>query len=233
MITAKELVSHGVRDLIVASRTLASAEEVIEEIGYGTATTYQELIRNVSTYDVIIAAAGSPTHLITKDVAEKMIQTRKGMPVFIIDISIPRVVSDEVGEIEGIFLYDIDDLEKIADENREIRQAEAERARTVIDDEVSKFIARTREININDLIRELYDAVRKIIEEEYEELVVECRRKGGFNEDIKKGFIESLTKKLMHLPVSRIKQAAREGRLAEVAEIMKGVFGIRRKRDES
>ncbi len=232
-LTVRQLHAHGVEDIVVASRTLAHAEELIEEIGTGRALTYDDFLREAHLFDVIITAAGSPTHILTYERAEGIVYKRKGAPLFIIDISIPRVVSDKVGKLEGVFLYDIDDLEKIADENKQLRLKEAEKARRIVDEEVKKFIARTREVDINDLLGELYSAVRRIVEEEYEELLHEFSRRGEFTQDLKEGFINSLVKKLMHVPATRIKQAAREGKLSEVADIMRMVFAIRRDNGEA
>lgn len=226
-ITARELISHGVSKLFIVSRTVGRAEELIEEIGKGLPMTYEEFEKKIPEFDLIVASTGSPNKILTKKTISNAVSLRKGNPVFIIDISVPRVVDGNVEEIEGVFLYDIDDLERIADKNRTLRKKEAEQGRRIVEEEVMRFIGRTREIDVNYTLGLIHNKFKEIIREELNEMIEEMRKKKHMSEEVIEGCINSLSKKLLHHPSNIIKKYAREGKFEEIKEILESFFGLK------
>lgn len=228
LLTARELISHGIKNISVISRTTSRAEEIIESIGKGLPITYEDFFKGNTKFDVIITATGAPSRIITKNMVQEIITKRKGNPLFIIDISMPRVVEESCNDVDEVFLYYIDDLEKLAQENRTLRMEEAEKGKKIVDEEVNKFIKKLREIDLNKTIGMLYKSVGKIIEEEVEEMLEEISKKGKITPEIKEGFINSLTKKLLHIPSVKIKKIAREGKFIDIYEVFENIFDIKK-----
>jgi len=139
-LTAQHLRAQGVGEIVITSRTHAHAEELAAVVG-GLAVPWDGMSKALGAADIVITATGSPRPIITRAQLEAAQGHRRGMPLFIIDIAVPRDVDPAVGEIEQVFLYNIDDLQVIVEENLSRRAAEVERAESIVNDEVTKFMA--------------------------------------------------------------------------------------------
>jgi glutamyl-tRNA reductase len=137
-LTAQHLRTHGVGEIVITSRTHAHAEELAAVVG-GLAVPWDAMISALGA-DIVITATGSQRPIITRAQLETAQGHRRGSPLFIIDIAVPRDVDPAVGEIEQVFLYNIDDLQIIVEENLSRRAAEVERAESIVNDEVTKFM---------------------------------------------------------------------------------------------
>jgi glutamyl-tRNA reductase len=139
-LAAQHLRSQGVGDIVITSRTHAHAEELAATVG-GLAVPWEGMVNALGSSDIVITATGSQRPIITRAQLEAAQGHRRSTPLFIIDIAVPRDVDTAVGEIELVFLYNIDDLQTIVEENLSRRAAETERAESIINDEVTKFMA--------------------------------------------------------------------------------------------
>jgi glutamyl-tRNA reductase len=139
-LTAQHLRSQGVGEIVITSRTHAHAEELAAVVG-GLAVPWEGMTNALGSADIVITATGSQRPIITRAQLEAAQGHRRGAPIFIIDIAVPRDVDPTVGEIEQVFLYNVDDLQIIVEENLSRRAAEVERAESIVNDEVTKFMA--------------------------------------------------------------------------------------------
>ena len=140
-LTAQHLRAHGVGDIVITSRTHAHAETLAAEVG-GMAVPWEGMIAALGSAEIVITATGSPRPIITRAQLEAVQGRRaRSNPLFIIDVAVPRDVDSAVGDIEQVFLYNIDDLQSIVEENLSRRAAEVERAESIVNEEVTKFMA--------------------------------------------------------------------------------------------
>jgi glutamyl-tRNA reductase len=139
-LTAQHLRAQGVGEIVITSRTHAHAEELATVVG-GLAVPWDGMINALGAADIVITATGSQRPIVTRAQLEAAQGHRRGTPLFIIDIAVPRDVDPAVGEIEEVFLYNIDDLQIIVEENLSRRAAEVERAESIVNDEVTRFMA--------------------------------------------------------------------------------------------
>ena len=147
-ITAQSLVSRGARSIFVANRSFDRAEALATEMG-GSAVRFDDWQSVLERVDVVISSTGSPHAIIHREDVEKARRARKYRPLFFIDIAVPRDIDPAVGEIEEVYLYDIDTLEQLADEARTRRQRQIEECERIIETELAKLklpgIDRTKE----------------------------------------------------------------------------------------
>ncbi|MEO8613898.1 MAG: glutamyl-tRNA reductase [Luteolibacter sp.] len=137
-ITAQSLVSRGARSIFVANRSFDRAEELAREMG-GSAVRFDDWQSVLERVDVVISSTGSPHAIIHRADVEKARRARKYRPLFFIDIAVPRDIDPAVGEIEEVYLYDIDTLEQLAEEARTRRQLQIEECERIIIHELEKL----------------------------------------------------------------------------------------------
>lgn len=138
-LTAVHLKSQGVQQVTIVSRTLAHAARTAEAIGGASASPWEEIDTLMGAADIVITATGAATPILTKARIETVMRPRWNRPLFVIDIALPRDVEAAAGEIEQVFLYNIDDLQSTVRENLARRTSEMARAETIVSEEVSRF----------------------------------------------------------------------------------------------
>jgi glutamyl-tRNA reductase len=139
-LTAQHIQAQGVGRMLITSRTTAHAAALAESIG-GQAIAWADLRSALAAADIVITATGATLPILTRPEVESVMRSRRSRSLFIIDIALPRDVDPAVGELESVFLYNIDDLQAVVQENLARRAAEVARAETIVCDEVKKFEA--------------------------------------------------------------------------------------------
>jgi glutamyl-tRNA reductase len=137
-ITAQSLVSRGARSIFVANRSFDRAQELAAEMG-GSAVRFDDWQSVLARVDVVISSTGAPHAIVKRADVEKARRARKYRPLFFIDIAVPRDIDPAVGEIEEVYLYDIDTLEQLAEEARARRQLQIEQCERIIELELGKL----------------------------------------------------------------------------------------------
>ena len=137
-LTAQHLRSQGVAEIVITSRTTAHADELAAEVG-GRAVPWASLRQAIGNADIVLTATGSQRPIIVRNDVETVLGRNRAEPLFIIDVAVPRDVDPAVGEIEQVFLYNVDDLQGIVQENLARRGAEIARAEAIVDEEVVRF----------------------------------------------------------------------------------------------
>lgn len=138
-LTAQHMRSQGAHRVTIVSRTLARAARTAEAIGGAAAAPWESLDSTLGLSDIVITATGAPAPILTKARVEAVMRTRRNRPLFVIDIAMPRDVEPAAGEIEQVFLYNLDDLRATVAENLARRSSEVTRAEGIVVEEVDKF----------------------------------------------------------------------------------------------
>jgi glutamyl-tRNA reductase len=221
-LAARHLMHHGAASMMVANRTYDRAVRLAEQF-VGKAIRFEELPERAHEADIIITSTGAAEHIIGKEQAQQMLHRRKNRPVFMIDIAVPRDIDPEVNRLEGIFLYDIDDLQQVAATNLVDRGREAERAEAIIAEETERFRRRIRTIDLSPVIVDVQSTAEELRQ-------TELHRQRQLLQSLtpeQQAAVESLTRGLMnkflHLPLQALKAAAREGDAAAL-ETIRGMF---------
>lgn len=139
--TARSLCSRGVSDIRVSNRSHDRAQTLAEAVG-GRAVPFENWTTQCREVDIVISSTAAEEPLLTRSLLAPMMRDRADRPLFIIDIAVPRDVAPEVNEVEGVYLYDIDSLQSIAEQSRAMRRQQTTAAETIIDEHVSEFGAR-------------------------------------------------------------------------------------------
>jgi glutamyl-tRNA reductase len=163
-LTATHMKSQQVRHITIVSRTMGHAARTAEAIGGASAAPWDDLDAVIGASDIVITATGAAAPILTKARIEAVMRPRRNRPLFIIDIAMPRDVEPEAGEIEQVFLYNIDDLQATVRENLARRAGEVQRAETIVAEEVERFGAWFRSrgaIPTVVALRERFEAIRR------------------------------------------------------------------------
>ncbi len=163
-LTALHMKSHAVQRVTIVSRTMAHAARTAEAIGGASAAPWEELDAVLGASDIVITATGAAAPILTKAHIESVMRPRRNRPLFIIDIALPRDVEAAAGEIEQVFLYNIDDLQATVRENLARRASEVVRAEAIVDEEIEKFGAWLRSrgaIPTVVALRQRFEAIRR------------------------------------------------------------------------
>jgi glutamyl-tRNA reductase len=209
-LAARHLVQQGAGAILVSNRTQERANRMAEQFK-GRVIPYEQLYEAASDADIVISSTGAPHPIFRREHGQKFMQRRRNRPMFFIDIAVPRDVDPEMGKLEGLFVYDIDDLQAVAATHMAERSREASDAETLIAGEVERFHARQRTVNVAPAIVALQRQAEEIRLAELKRM--QARLGGLTTEQI--AAVEALTRglvnKFLHPPMQALKQAAREG----------------------
>jgi glutamyl-tRNA reductase len=209
-LAARHLVQQGAGAILVSNRTQDRAHRMAEQFS-GRVIPYEQMYEAASEADIVISSTGAPHPIFRREHGQTFMQRRRNRPMFFIDIAVPRDVDPAMGELEGIFVYDIDDLQAVAAAHLAERTRQASDAETLIAGEVERFHQRQRTVNVAPAIVALQRQAEEIRQAELRR--VQARLGGLSAEQI--GAVEALTRglvnKFLHPPMQALKQAAREG----------------------
>ena len=223
-LAARNLLSRGADVAFVANRSADRAAELARKLG-SDPLPLEAVPAELERADVVVSSTSASGFVITREAVEQSVRGRKGAPLFLIDLAVPRDVEPSVGDLDGCFLYDIDDLEAVVAESLAGRHREAERAETIVAAEAKRFREWQASLDVVPAIaslREHAEAIRTA------ELAKAEGRLGGLSESERRT-VDSLTSqivnKLLHGPIVRAKEAAAlEG--VGYADALRHLFGL-------
>lgn len=227
-LAARHLVAQGVTRILVANRTPVNAQKLASTFN-GEVIAFNELYSHVDQADVVITSTGAPQPLFRREHGEAFRARRKNRPMFFIDIAVPRDVDAAVGKLDGIFVYDIDDLQSVVATHVADRRREAERAEAIIDAEVEKFTSRRSAQEVVPTIVSLQEHLEGIRRAELERV----RGKLAALTPEQQAAVDALTRgivnKVLHTPISTLKKAAQstdDPGVASAVELIKRIFNL-------
>ena len=224
-LTATHLRSQRVRRIAVASRTLARASELAGKVA-GVAVDWSAVDDELLRVDVVVTATGAATPVLTRARLEEVMHARLNRPLFVIDIGLPRDVDPHCGELEQVFLYNIDDLRTIVSENLARRQEQTTRAETMVSDAAEEFVAWLRSrgaIPTVVALRRRFEAVRRA---ELERLEPKLSRFTPEARDRVEEITRLLVQKLLLTPTERLKSAGDAATATRYAEAVTRLFDL-------
>ncbi len=221
------LQKEGVEVTVVANRTFERAEALAREHG-AVAMRYDQCWDSLHAVDVLLCSTASPHTVVGVEHVMPAMRARGDRPLCILDIALPRDVDSKVGELDNVFLYDLDDLRAAAAANLERRHEDLPAAERIIGSEVEKYwqwLAGLAAVPVVTAFRSRMEGVRA------EELAVALRRIGGLSDEQEKGlehFSRALMNKFLHEPSVRLRAAAANGRGLGVVDAARYLFALER-----
>jgi glutamyl-tRNA reductase len=220
---AEHLHQLGIGVMDVANRTLANAEALGSRFG-GRAMQLTDVANHLHEYDIVIASTGSALPVVGKGAVEAALRRRRRRPIFIVDIAIPRDVEPAVGELSDVYLYTIDDLTDIIEENVRQRRAAAESAEDLVEEGASHYVRERRAHHGQALLRDFRNQAESIKELELMRALKDLNN-GGDPETVLNSLARSLTNKLIHQPTVAIRQASADGR-SDLLDYLKALYRL-------
>ena len=226
-LSARHLVAHGAKQIYVANRTFERAVALAKKFN-GQAVPFEQLYETVPNADIVISSTGAPHTIFGREHGEKFLNRRKNRPMFFIDIAVPRDIDPEMNKLDGIFVYDIDDLQQVVSSHIADRRTEADRAEAIVQLEVDKFQSRLQTLDVVPTIVSLQEHLETVRQAEIDRV----RGRLGTMTPEQELAVEALTRgiinKIMHTPITTLKTAARESNEATtVIDLVRKLFGLR------
>jgi glutamyl-tRNA reductase len=222
-LAAKHLMSNGVKEVIVANRRYERACELAKEFS-GRPVALDNFLREMVHSDIVICSTGAPNYIVVKEQMQKVMKERKQRQVFIIDISVPRNIDPKINDLDNVYLYNIDDLQGIVDENMFERKKEAEKAERIIEEEIEPFFQWLSSLDSVPTIVALREKMEKIKNDEIEKLL---NRFPDLDEKQRKAIeymASSIVNKLIHPPTIALKKDSEDRDL--IVAIIKKLYDI-------
>jgi glutamyl-tRNA reductase len=160
-IALKHFKKDGLQDIIVTNRTFVKAQQLAEDV-IGTAYPFEDIPELLLKADMVLSSTGADLPIISKSTVAAAMKKRKSRALFFIDIAVPRDIEPAVNDIENVYLYDIDDLKELAQSHLANRMQESQKAHTIVDEEVGKFLDWLRQLDLNPLITEIRENLESI-----------------------------------------------------------------------
>jgi glutamyl-tRNA reductase len=231
-LAARHLMAHGCESIFVSNRTYDRAVGLAHRFN-GKAIKFDDLYDNCDQADIVITSTGSPQAIFRREHGEQFLARRKNRPMFFIDIAVPRDVSPEMGKLDGIFTYDIDDLQQAVTTHVADRRKEAEHAEAIIASEVERFEARLHTLDVVPTIVSLQEHLETIRQAEIDRV----RNRLGHMTPEQEIAVEALTRgiinKVMHTPITTLKTAAKESEATTVVDVVRRLFNLHEKETPS
>ena len=208
-LVAKHLSDNGCDNIIVANRTRERALGLAEKFN-ADVISLEEIPDNLHRADIVISSTASPLPIIGKGMVESALKRRKRQPILIVDIAVPRDVEQQVGDLNDIYLYTVDDLQSIVKQNMEQRKVEAIQAEAIVSEESAAFMTWLRSLQAVDSIREFRTSANAV----REELIAKSLQSlasGCEPEEVLLELSNKLTNKLIHAPTRALQLAAEQG----------------------
>jgi glutamyl-tRNA reductase len=227
-LAARHFIAHGAAKIYVANRTYERGVALAKKFN-GEAIPIEHLYDTVDKADIVLSSTGAPIAIFRKEHGEKFLSRRKNRPMFFLDIAVPRDVDAKMNDLDGMFVYNIDDLQQVVQSHLSDRTQEARHAEQIVNSEVEKFEERLRTLDVVPTIVSLQEHLETVRQAEIDrvrgrlgeltpeqELAVEAMTRGIIN-------------KIMHTPITTLKTAAKEPESTTVIELVRRIFNLREK----
>lgn len=227
-LAARHLVAQGAGPVFVANRTYERACALAERFG-GQAIKFDNLYDHCERADVVITSTGAPVTIFKREHGARFLAKRRNRPMFFIDLAVPRDVDPEMSKLDGIFVYDIDDLQEAVSSHVESRKKEAEHAESIIQTEVERFHARLQTLHVVPTIVSLQDQFETIRQAELDRVRGRLGKLTPEQEMAVEALTHGIVNKIMHTPIRSLKSAAAGPEMTTIIETFRKIFDLRDK----
>jgi glutamyl-tRNA reductase len=226
-LAARHLISHGAGMIFVANRTHDRALELASRFD-GRAIRFEELYDTADRADILLVSTGAPHAIFRREHGECFLQRRKNRPMFFIDIAVPRNVDPELNKLDGIFVYDIDDLQAVVSSNLAERQRESQRASEIIESELERFLAQMSSVEVTPTIVSLREHLETIRQAEIDRVRGRLGKLTSEQELAVEALTRGIVNKILHAPITTLKTASRESSAMTIEEAVRRMFGLKK-----
>lgn len=222
-LTAQHLISHGIEKIFIANRHIERAEELAAKIN-GEAIEWSKALDKAIDVDVIVTSTGAPHYVVKFSQTQQLMKYRNGRKLFIIDIAVPRDVEPEVGDIDGVTLYNIDDLEAVVDEHISQRQEEAKLANKIVDENVETLVERFKYLSFQPLMASLSERAEQVRLREIHRVASKLSNLTSEEQRVVDNMTKMIVRKLLRMPMMNLNSSAGTSEEKFYTEAMKSLF---------
>jgi glutamyl-tRNA reductase len=240
---ALHLRADGADQILVVNRSRERGEELALEIG-GRYLAWDQLDEALTKADVVITSTGanamassapSATHIIEPRMMRRIMRRRRGAPIFMVDIAVPRDVDPKVGKLDSVYVYDVDDLQKILGQNLQARGQEAEAAGVVLEQEIAAFLHWQRARALNPVIRDLRAHAHSIMQHELDRALTRLGQLGPLDDtqrEVVSALGHAITQKILHRPLKALRESAMQAEGDDLAGALRTLFALEQALDD-
>lgn len=223
-LVARHLIEAGVSRIVIANRTLGRARELAQKFG-AEAVLLSEIPEQLVSADIVITSTASQLPILGKGAVEQALKARKHRPVLMVDIAVPRDIEAQVGDLRDVYLYSVDDLREIVDQNMLNRQSEARKADVIIDQGVKYYLDEVRSLAAVDTVKEYRQMAEQLRDHELQRALRALSR-GEDPSRVVATLARGITNKLIHAPTTGLKEASAAGR-QDLLFTARGLLGLK------
>jgi glutamyl-tRNA reductase len=222
-LVARHLVQNGIKKIVVANRTLERAQALASQFG-AEAVLLSDIPEVLPDADIVISSTASQLPILGKGAVERALKQRKHRPMFMVDIAVPRDIEAEVEELSDVYLYTVDDLKEVIEENVKSRESAAQEAENLIDHGSGEFMKQIRSLDAVSTLRSLRQHAEELRDQELDK-ALKLLNKGKSAEEVLQQLARGLTNKLIHSPSVQMKKASSMGR-NDLLELTQELFEL-------
>ncbi len=226
-LAATHLLNAGVQQILVANRTFSNGEELAEKLN-GQAVKFENLSECLDSVDIIISSTGASTTILEAQTIQKVMRRRKNKPMFFIDIAVPRDIDPSVNLLDNVYLYDIDDLKDVVQENMQTRQDAALQAQKIVDEETEKFQLWQQGLDIKPTIVNLLEKAEELAYREIKKSskqILTCQDENEV-QAVLETLALSIARKICLEPVDFLKRKNKNGQGQEATGLIRRIFNL-------
>ena len=224
-LTGTHLISSGAEDIIVANRSPSHAAQLAEKF-HGEAVSLDALGEKLIEADIVISSTDAPDYIVTADLIRKIHHQRKNRLLFLIDIAVPRDIDPAIDSIDNVYLYNIDNLQDIVDDNMNIRKREAIKAEAIVEEEITRYTDWLKELEAVPTIVSLRTKAEEITQAEMEKASNWMQKFDQEEQEKIKILVNSIVNKILHTPVSVLKEECSEVGSTDIVATVRQIFRL-------
>jgi glutamyl-tRNA reductase len=224
-LTAQYLLDACVRELLVTNRTAGRAVELARRVG-GQAIPFEHLPEQLGRVDIVISTTAAPGFVITAEMLAQTMRQRRGRPLFLIDIAVPRDIAPEVRDFDNVFLFDIDDLEQVVAANRAERESEILKVQALVDEELQSFVHWLNGLQAGPLIRQLRAQADRLRAAELARWSGKLDGLSAEQRQLVESVLRGYANKLLHAPLVQVREFANAPDGHARLEAVRRLFGL-------
>jgi len=224
-LTGQQLISKGAQSIIVANRSLAQAELLAEKF-HGEAAPLDALEAKLVEADIVISSTGAPDFIVTADMLRRIHHRRKNRLLFLIDIAVPRDIEPAASSLENVYLYNIDNLQDIVDENMNVRKKEAVKAEMIVEEEVARYINWQKELESVPTIVSLRNKAEEIVKDEMDKASGWMNNLSQADQEKIDILVKSIVNKVLHAPVTVLKEESSDISSRDIVAAVRRLFRL-------
>lgn len=222
-LVARHLSQAGVKEITVANRTLNRALTLAEEFS-GKAILLGDIPEALADADIVIASTASQLPILGKGAVESALKKRKHRPIFMVDIAVPRDIETQVGELDDVYLYTVDDLKEVIEENQRSRETAARQAEEIIENGAHDFMRQLRSLDAVDVLTMFRGQAEMLRDQELEKALKQLEN-GKPADEVLAMLARGLTNKMLHHPTIQMRKASADGR-GDMLELVQELYQL-------